>query len=56
VESADVFLTNLRKSTKPKLGIDYETLSKLNPKIIHASVSGFGLEGPMSDIGAFDPM
>jgi crotonobetainyl-CoA:carnitine CoA-transferase CaiB-like acyl-CoA transferase len=56
VESADVFLTNLRKSTKPKLGIDYESLSKLNPNIIHASVSGFGLEGPMSDIGAFDPM
>ena len=56
VESADVFLTNLRKSTKPRLGLDYETLKKVNPQIIHASVSGFGLEGPMSDIGAFDPM
>ena len=56
VESADVFLTNLRNSTKPKLGIDYKTLSRINPKIVHASVSGFGLKGPMSDIGAFDPM
>jgi len=56
IESADVFLTNLRKSTKPKLGIDYETLSKINPRLIHANVSGFGPEGPMSDIGAFDPM
>lgn len=56
VKSADVFLTNLRNSTKPKLGIDYETLKGINPSIVHASVSGFGLKGPMSDIGAFDPM
>ena len=53
---ADVFVTNLRKSTKARLGLDYEILSRLNPRIIHASVSGYGLEGPMSDIGAFDPM
>lgn len=56
VKSADVFLTNLRNSTKPKLGIDYPTLAKINPKIVHASVSGFGAKGPMRDIGAFDPM
>ena len=56
VKGADVFLTNLRKSTKSKLGIDYESLSKLNPKIIHANVSGYGPEGPMRDIGAFDPL
>jgi crotonobetainyl-CoA:carnitine CoA-transferase CaiB-like acyl-CoA transferase len=56
IESADVFLTNLRKSTKPRLGVDYATLSKINPKIVHANVSGFGPKGPMSDIGAFDPM
>jgi crotonobetainyl-CoA:carnitine CoA-transferase CaiB-like acyl-CoA transferase len=53
---ADVFVTNLRKSTKVKLGLDYPTLARLNPKIIHASVSGYGLEGPMSDLGAFDPL
>jgi crotonobetainyl-CoA:carnitine CoA-transferase CaiB-like acyl-CoA transferase len=56
VKDADVFLTNLRKSTKKKLGIDYQTLSKINPKVIHANVSGFGPEGPMSDLGAFDPL
>jgi crotonobetainyl-CoA:carnitine CoA-transferase CaiB-like acyl-CoA transferase len=55
-EGADVFLTNLRKSTKEKLGIDYATLSKINPGIIHANVSGFGPEGPMADMGAFDPL
>lgn len=56
VEEADVFLTNLRKSTKEKLGIDYASLSKINPHIIHANVSGFGPEGPMADMGAFDPL
>lgn len=56
VETSDVFLTNLRNSTKPKLGVDYESLKKINPKIIHASVSGFGLKGPFSDVGGFDPM
>ena len=56
VQSADVFLTNLRNSTKPRLGIDYQSLSRINPELIYAGVSGFGLNGPMSDVGAFDPM
>ena len=56
VKDADVFVTNLRKSTKPKLGMDYQTLKKINPKIIHANMSGFGTEGPMADVGGFDPM
>ena len=56
ITGADVFLTNLRKSTKARLGLEYETLSQLNPKIIFASVSGYGREGPMSDLGAFDPL
>jgi crotonobetainyl-CoA:carnitine CoA-transferase CaiB-like acyl-CoA transferase len=56
VKDADVFLTNLRKSTKSELGIDYAAISQINPKIIHANVSGYGPEGPMSDVGAFDSM
>jgi crotonobetainyl-CoA:carnitine CoA-transferase CaiB-like acyl-CoA transferase len=56
VRETDVFVTNLRKSTRTRLGLDYEVLSHLNPRIVHASVSGYGREGPMSDIGAFDPM
>ncbi|OGP94268.1 MAG: protein CaiB [Deltaproteobacteria bacterium RBG_16_47_11] len=56
VKEADVFLTNLRKSTKSKLGIDYETLRRVNPRIIHANISGYGPEGPMKDLGAFDPL
>jgi len=56
VRDADVFLTNLRKSTKQELGIDYKSLKKINPRIIHANVSGFGPEGPMDNLGAFDPL
>lgn len=56
IKDADVFLTNLRKSTKAKMGLDYGTISKLKPDIIYASVSGYGTEGPMSDLGAFDPL
>jgi crotonobetainyl-CoA:carnitine CoA-transferase CaiB-like acyl-CoA transferase len=56
VKGADVFLTNLRKSTKAARGLDYAAISKLNPKIIYASVSGYGTEGAMSDLGAFDPL
>ena len=56
VKDADVFLTNLRNSTKQRLNIDYASISKVNPTIIHANVSGYGPKGPMSDIGAFDPL
>ena len=47
IEEADVFLTNLRKSTKKKLAIDYDSIAKINNRIIHANVSGYGPEGPM---------
>lgn len=56
IKEADVFLTNLRKSTKIKLGIDYASLAHINPRIIHTNISGYGPEGPASDQGAYDPM
>jgi len=56
VARTDVFLTNVRQSTKKKLGIDYQILRGLNPRMIHANISGYGPEGSMSDIGAFDPL
>ena len=56
VSEADIFLTNLRTSTKPKLGIDYETLKGVNPRLVHLNISGFGPEGPFADAGGFDPM
>lgn len=56
VESADVFLTNLRPPTKRKAKIDYESISQLNPKIIHVNVNGYGAHGPMRDMGGYDPL
>jgi crotonobetainyl-CoA:carnitine CoA-transferase CaiB-like acyl-CoA transferase len=56
VEQADIFLTNLRQSTKATLEIDYPPIARINPRIIHASVSGYGRQGPLADIGAFDPL
>jgi crotonobetainyl-CoA:carnitine CoA-transferase CaiB-like acyl-CoA transferase len=55
VATADIFVTNMRKPTVSKLGLDYETLSKRNSKLIHMSVSGFGAEGPMAGVGALEP-
>lgn len=54
VETADVFLTNLRPKAVSKLGLDYATLSQLNPRLIYASSSAFGLKGPDRDAGAWD--
>jgi crotonobetainyl-CoA:carnitine CoA-transferase CaiB-like acyl-CoA transferase len=56
IRGADVFLTNLRMSTKTKLRIDYETLCGINPNIIYAGVSGYGPNGSLNDLGAFDPL
>ncbi len=56
LKRSDVFMTNLRKSTRHKLQIDYASLRPVNEKLIYAGVSGYGAEGPMSDMGAFDPL
>lgn len=56
VSRTDVFLTNVRQSTKKKLGIDYQSLKGLNSRMIHANVTGYGPEGALSDLGAFDPL
>jgi crotonobetainyl-CoA:carnitine CoA-transferase CaiB-like acyl-CoA transferase len=51
---ADVVTQNFRPGVAEKLGVDYETLSALNPDLIYLSVTGFGHEGPMSDRPAYD--
>jgi len=51
---ADVFVENYRPGVKHRLGIDYETLSRDNPRLIYASISGFGQEGPNRDRPGYD--
>lgn len=54
VSKSDVFLTSLRRPAVERLKMDYPVLSKINPKLIYAWVSGYGPKGPDRDIGAFD--
>ena len=52
--TADIFLENFRPPTRAKLGLDYDELAKLNPKLIHCSISGYGQGGPYRDKPGFD--
>src|SRR4029450_11471071 len=54
VENADVLLENFRPDVKERLGIDYAALSKVNPRLIYASISGFGQDGPYRIRPGFD--
>ncbi len=46
VKTADVFLQNYRPGVAKRLGVDYETLSAINPRLIYVSISGYGEDGP----------
>jgi formyl-CoA transferase len=54
VEKADVVVENFRPDVKVRLGIDYVSLRKINPRIVYASISGFGQDGPYEDRPGFD--
>jgi len=54
VSKSDIVVENFRPDVKHRLGIDYETLKKLNDRLIYASISGFGQNGPYKDRPGFD--
>ena len=54
VKKADVVVENFRPDVKRRLGIDYKTLAKINPRIVYASISGFGQDGPYANRPGFD--
>ena len=51
---ADVVVENFRPDVKKRLGIDYEALSKVNPRLVYGSISGFGQTGPYADRPGYD--
>ena len=54
IGTADVVVENFRPDVKFRLGIDYETLSKEYPRLVYASISGFGQSGPLAQRPGFD--
>src|SRR5215207_1315984 len=53
-QSSDVLVENYRPGVGKRLGVDYETLKEISPRLIHASISGFGQTGPYADRAGYD--
>ena len=54
VAKADILVENFRPGVMQRLGVDYESLARINPRLIYCAVSGFGLTGPLRDKPSFD--
>ena len=54
VETADVLVENFRKGVAERLGVGYETLREINPRLVYGSASGYGPEGPDAYLPSFD--
>ena len=55
-EQSDVFIQNFRPGVAERLGLGYEALSKLNPRLIYVSIAGFGHTGPLAQKPVYDPL
>jgi formyl-CoA transferase len=53
-KDADVVVENFRSTVKHKLGVDYEAVKKVNPRIVYGSISGFGQDGPYANRAGVD--
>jgi len=54
IKNTDILVENFRPNVKKRLGINYEIMEKINPRLIYASISGFGQSGPYSNLPGFD--
>jgi len=54
VRKCDVFTTNFRPSVALRMGLDYQTLSRYNPRLIYANTTGYGVKGPYAERRAYD--
>jgi len=54
IKTADVFVQNYRPGVMKRLGIDYETLREMNPRLVYCSISGFGEGSPYADLAGLD--
>jgi crotonobetainyl-CoA:carnitine CoA-transferase CaiB-like acyl-CoA transferase len=56
VRKADVFMHNFRPGVTERLGVDYQTLTAINPRLVYLNATAYGTDGPYSRKPAFDPM
>jgi crotonobetainyl-CoA:carnitine CoA-transferase CaiB-like acyl-CoA transferase len=54
IAQSDVVVENMRAQVKYRLGVDYDTVSRINPRIVYGSISGFGQDGPYSHRAGVD--
>jgi crotonobetainyl-CoA:carnitine CoA-transferase CaiB-like acyl-CoA transferase len=54
IAGADVLIENYRKDTLDRLGLGYDAMSQLNPRLVYCAISGYGRTGPYADKGGFD--
>ncbi len=54
IRRADVLVENWRPPVKARLGVDYDTLHAINPRLVYGSISGFGQDGPYASRGGVD--
>lgn len=54
VESADIVVEQFRPGVMDRLGLGYEALSRINPKVIYCAITGYGQTGPKADVAAHD--
>ena len=54
IHNADVLMEGFRPGVTQRLGIDYETVKKVNPRIIYCSITGYGQDGPYRDVAGHD--
>src|SRR5262249_60772233 len=56
VARSDVVLDNFRRGVRERLGITYDSLRRVNPRIVSLSISGYGTRGPQAALPGFDPL
>ncbi len=54
VKGTDVLIENFRRGTLERLGLSYDVLSEVNPRLIYCALTGYGRDGPLADKGGFD--
>ncbi|MBM4763714.1 CaiB/BaiF CoA-transferase family protein [Bacillus sp. B15-48] len=54
INQSDIVIENFKTGTMERLGLGYEDLKAINPKIIHCSITGFGKNGPYKDLPGYD--